>query len=65
MINEYKANDKGSLQSGMTLLKVNKKGLMQRFYFIDLANYQLIGSSKDPKSKNRKKKCKFFTFLPD
>jgi hypothetical protein len=62
MVNEFKAKEISSLKSGMTLLKVNKKGLLNRFYFIDLVNYQLIGNSKDPKSKNKKKKCKFLQF---
>jgi hypothetical protein len=58
MTNEYNEMEKSKLEIGMTLLKLNKKELNERFYRVDLVNFQLIGNSKDSKIKDGEKKCK-------
>lgn len=63
MSNEYKANEKSKLEIGMYLWKVIKKDTLDRFYWIDLVNYQIIGKSQDPKCKEGEKKCKIFFLI--
>ena len=56
------SNEKSKLEIGMYLSKVIKKDILERFYWIDLVNYQIIGKSQDPKCKEGEKKCKSFFF---